>query len=80
VIRANLKAADLCASQPERSARLIVDRGFVEGYDFALQTLDENPYGQWRDYDAEDGVRFYALRLHELGMITTPSARALARG
>jgi NitT/TauT family transport system substrate-binding protein len=60
VIRAILKAADLCASQPEQSARLIVDRGFVEGYDYALQTLDENAYGQWRDYDAEDSVRFYA--------------------
>ena len=38
-----------------------------EGY--ALQTLTENPYGAWREYDAEDTLRFYALRLHELGMI-----------
>ena len=80
VIRAILKAADLCASQPEQSARLIVDRGFVEGYDYALQTLDENPYGQWRDYDAEDSVRFYALRLHELGMIKRDPKRILAEG
>ena len=71
---------DLCASQPEQSVRLIVDRGFVEGYDYALQTLDENPYGQWRDYDAEDSVRFYALRLHELGMIKRDPKRILAEG
>jgi NitT/TauT family transport system substrate-binding protein len=80
VIRAILKAADLCASQPEQSARLIVDRGFVAGYDYALQTLDENPYGQWREYDAEDSVRFYALRLHELGMIKRDPKRILAEG
>jgi NitT/TauT family transport system substrate-binding protein len=80
VIRAILKAADLCASQPEQSARLIVDRGFVEGYDYALQTLNENPYGQWREYGAEDSVRFYALRLHELGMIKRDPKRILAEG
>jgi NitT/TauT family transport system substrate-binding protein len=78
VIRAILKAADLCASQPAQSARLIVDRGFVEGYDYALQTLNDNPYGQWREYDAEDSVRFYALRLHELGMIRRDPKRILA--
>ena len=80
VIRAILKAADLCASQPEQSARLIVDRGFVEGYDDALQTLNDNPYGQWREYDAQDSVRFYALRLHELGMIKRDPKRILADG
>src|SRR5262249_21379272 len=69
VIRAILKAADLCAAEPEVAARLIVNGGFSERYDYALQTLTENPYGAWREYDAEDTVRFYALRLHELGMI-----------
>jgi NitT/TauT family transport system substrate-binding protein len=80
VIRAILKAADLCARQPEQSARLIFDRGFVEGYDDSLQTLNDNPYGQWREYDAEDSVRFYALRLHELGMIKRDPKRILAEG
>ena len=27
----------------------------------------ENGYGKWREYDAEDTIRFYALRLHEVG-------------
>jgi NitT/TauT family transport system substrate-binding protein len=80
VIRAILKAADLCGRQPEQSARLIVDRGFIEGYDYALQTLNENPYGQWREYDAEDSIRFYALRLNELGMIKRDPKRILAEG
>ena len=80
VVRALLKAADLCADQPERSAHLIVDRGFTASYEYALQTLNENPYGQWHEYDAEDSVRFYALRLHELGMIRRDPKRILAEG
>ena len=36
--------------------------------------MKEIAYARWRDYDAEDTVRFYALRLHEAGMIkSTPS-------
>jgi NitT/TauT family transport system substrate-binding protein len=31
--------------------------------------LSEVPYDKWRDYDAEDTLRFYALRLRETGMI-----------
>ena len=41
VIRAVLKAADLCASQPEAAARQLVEGGFAERYDYALQTLNE---------------------------------------
>jgi NitT/TauT family transport system substrate-binding protein len=80
VIRAMLKAADLCASQPEWAARRIVDGGFAERYDYALQTLNENPYGNWREYDAEDTVRFYSLRLHELGMIKSSPQKIIAQG
>jgi NitT/TauT family transport system substrate-binding protein len=80
VIRAVLKAADLCASNPELAARQIVEGGFAENYDYALQTLTENPYGAWREYDAEDTLRFYALRLHELGMIKSTPQRIIAEG
>jgi NitT/TauT family transport system substrate-binding protein len=80
VVRSFLKAADLCASQPEQVARRLVDGGFTERYDYALQTLNENPYGHWREYDAEDSVRFYALRLHELGMIKSNPKRIIAEG
>lgn len=80
VIRAMLKAADLCASEPERAARRLVDGGFVDNYNDALQTLNDNPYGHWRDYDAEDTVRFYALRLHELGMVKRTPQQIIADG
>ncbi len=31
--------------------------------------MKEIPYDKWREYDPEDAMRFYALRLHEVGMI-----------
>ena len=80
VIRAMLKAADLCASEPERAARRLVDGGFVDNYEYALQTLNDNPYAHWRDYDAEDTVRFYALQLHEVGVIKKSPQRIVADG
>jgi NitT/TauT family transport system substrate-binding protein len=46
VMPAILKAADLCATEPERVARRIVDGGFTKRYDYALQTLKDLPYGQ----------------------------------
>ena len=66
-LRALLKATDLCHQQPERVARRMADLGF--SYECALMTLNDARYGLWRDYDPEDSVRFFALRLHELGMI-----------
>ncbi|HZA67132.1 MAG TPA: ABC transporter substrate-binding protein, partial [Geminicoccaceae bacterium] len=67
-LRAILKAADICATEPEMAAQQLVDAGFAERYDYALQTLTEIPYDSWRKFDPEDSMRFYALRLHEVGM------------
>jgi NitT/TauT family transport system substrate-binding protein len=80
VLRAVLKATDLCASEPERMARLLVDKGYVKRYDYALQTLRDVPWNRWRDYDPEDTVRFYALRLHEAGMIKASPQKIIAQG
>ena len=80
VLRAMLKAADLCASDPAHVAHMLVDGGFTPGYDYALQSLQELPYDKWREYDAEDTMLFYALRLHELGMIKTDPKRVIAEG
>jgi NitT/TauT family transport system substrate-binding protein len=78
VLRAILKAADLCASQPDRAARQLVDRGFTPRYDYAFRTLGELPYDKWREYDAEDTVRFYALRLRETGFIKSSPQKIIA--
>jgi NitT/TauT family transport system substrate-binding protein len=80
VLRAILKAADLCFSEPERVAQRLVDGGFTARYDYALQTMSEVPYDRWRDYDPEDTIRFYALRLHEAGMIKSGPQRIISKG
>jgi NitT/TauT family transport system substrate-binding protein len=77
-LRAILKATDICAREPERTARLLVEGGYPTSYDYALQTMQEVPYDKWREYDPEDTVRFYALRLHEAGMIRTTPEKVVA--
>ena len=77
-LRAILKATDMCATDQARAARQIVDRGFTPRYDYALQTLSENSYDKWRDYDAEDALRFYALRLHEAKLIKSSPQKIIA--
>jgi NitT/TauT family transport system substrate-binding protein len=42
--------------------------------------MQEVPYAKWREYDPEDTIRFYALRLHEVGMITNNPQDIIARG
>ena len=79
-MRAILKAADLCANEPARVARIIVDRGFTDSYDYALQTFNDIPYDKWREYDAEDTMRFYSLRLHDAGLIKSSPQKIIADG
>ena len=81
-IRAILKASELCAQEPERVARSLVDKGYTAQaqYEYARQTLREVPYGRWREFDPEDTIRFYALRLHEAGMIKSSPQKILAQG
>ena len=54
--------------------------GSRERYDYALQTIQELPYELWHEYDSEDSLRFYGLRLHEAGMIRIEPERAPRRG
>ena len=78
VLRAILKAADLCASEPKRVAQLLVDQGYTKRYDYVLQALGEIRYDVWRDYDPEDTLRFYALRLHEASLIQSSPNKLIA--
>jgi NitT/TauT family transport system substrate-binding protein len=77
-MRAILKATDLCASAPASAARLFVDGGFTPRYDYALQTLKDVQYDKWREYDPEDTVRFYALRMREAGFIKSTPQKIIA--
>jgi len=80
VLRAILKATDFCVSDPAGAARRMVDGGFTARYDYALQTLKDVQYNKWREYDPEDTIRFYSLRLREAGMIKSNPKRIIAEG
>lgn len=79
-VRAILKTADLCAVDPVSAAHRLVDGGFTPNYDYALQSLTDLPYDRWREFDPEDTMRFFALRLHEVGMIESSPNTLLAEG
>ena len=78
VVRAVLKAADICSSDPERVVRLLVDQGYSGEYEYADRAVRDIPYARWREYDPEDTVRFFALRLHEAGLITSSPQKIIA--
>jgi len=79
VLRAMLKASDLCAKDPERMAQKLVGDGFTPNYDRALEAIRDNVFDKWREYDAEDTVRFYALRLHDVGFIKSSPQELIAK-
>jgi NitT/TauT family transport system substrate-binding protein len=79
-LRAYLKAADVCTQEPERVARFLGAKGYEPRYDIALEVLKKLPYHRWRDADPEDTMRFFALRLQEVGMIKTTPHRLVAQG
>jgi len=79
-LRATLKAADVCALDPDGSAQSLIEKGYAARYDSARQLMQEIPYGKWREYNPEDTIRFYALRLQEAGMIKSSPQKLITRG
>jgi NitT/TauT family transport system substrate-binding protein len=79
-LRALLKAADICATEPERAARYLVAKGYEPRYEIGVEVLKSLPYNRWRNSSAEDSLRFHALRLHEAGMIKSKPQQIVARG
>ena len=78
-LRAILKGVDLCATDPSQVARVWTDRG-LGSHDLALQVLRELPYGQWRDVNVVDSLRFWALRMHDVGAIKNSPQQIIERG
>ena len=79
-LRAILKATDVCAREPERAARYLVDKGFTPyTYDQALDGISAVSYAAWREFDPEDTLRFYALRLREAGLVKSTPDELIAR-
>jgi NitT/TauT family transport system substrate-binding protein len=79
-LRAMLKATDLCASDPEGAARLVVDKGYSKHYRYTMEALTEVPYNAWRTYDHESTMRFFALRLREARMIKANPEKIITEG
>lgn len=79
-LRALYKSAEFCTANPQAAAQRLVDGGFAKRYDHALETLKAIPYDLWHDYDAEDTMRFYALRLHDAGMLENAPNRLISEG
>ncbi|MDH3328606.1 MAG: ABC transporter substrate-binding protein [Desulfobulbaceae bacterium] len=72
-LRALLKANDIVAQNPELATRILLERKIRKESErkYVLQALKDIPYDKWRDYNPEETIRFYALRLREVGMLKT---------
>ncbi len=70
-LRAVLKAIDLVSRDPAMATRELLTRKIIKQPDekYIFQTLKDIPYGRWREYNPEDTIRFYALRMRETGML-----------
>ena len=80
VLRAILKATDICAAEPERVARFLVDRRYETRYPIGLEVMKSVRYSSWRRDNPEDTLRFHALRLREAGMIKASPQKIIAQG
>ncbi len=78
-LRAFLKAADICAQEPERVARYLAAKGYEPRYEIGLEVLKSLPYARWRQSNPEDTLRFHALRLHEVGLIKSSPHKLTAQ-
>lgn len=79
-VRAILKAADLCANAPEQAAHALVALGHESRYEVAVEVIKALSYARWRTHDPEDTLRFYGLRLHEVGLSKSTPQKLIAQG
>jgi NitT/TauT family transport system substrate-binding protein len=80
-LRAILKANDAVARDPELATRMLIEKKMRKESErkYVLQSLKDIPYGRWREYNPEETIRFYALRLREVGMMKTPPEEFISR-
>jgi NitT/TauT family transport system substrate-binding protein len=79
-LRAIVKAADVCASDPQGVARFLAAKQYETRYPIGLEVMQGVDYSRWRDANPEDTLRFYALRLREVGMIKSRPEQLIAQG
>ncbi len=79
-LRAIMKASDLCAENPDWAAQYLVDRGFEDDHEVALEIIKSLSYGRWRTDNPVDTIRFHSLRLREVRMISATPQEIIDRG
>ena len=79
-VRAILKASELCAADTELAARSYLAHGFQFDPVYLRQGLRELPFGKWREYNPEETMRFYSLRLREAEMVKNAPQKIIASG
>ena len=70
-LRAILKAVDIVTRDPGLATRTLIAKKVRKEseYKYVLRALKDIPYDKWREYNPEDTIRFYALRMRDIGMI-----------
>lgn len=70
-LRAILKAVDIVSRDPVVATRAMIAMKVRPEAEFEtiVRVLKEIPYGRWREYNPEETIRFYALRMRETGLI-----------
>ena len=79
-MRAIVKAADVCATDPQGVARFLAAKQYETRYPIGLEVMTGVDYARWRHANPEDTLRFYALRLREVGMIKSAPDKLIAQG
>ena len=79
-LRAIVKAADVCASDPQGVARFLVAKQYETRYPVGVEVMNGVDYSLWRTANPEDTLRFYALRLREVVMIKSSPEKLIAQG
>jgi NitT/TauT family transport system substrate-binding protein len=49
LLRAILKATEMCAAEPQRAARQLVEVAPTARYDYALEMMGDVRYNSWRE-------------------------------
>ncbi len=70
-LRAILTANDIVARNPRLATRTLIEKKIRNEteYPSILRALKDIPYSKWREYNPEDTIRFYALRMRDIGMM-----------
>jgi NitT/TauT family transport system substrate-binding protein len=80
-LRGILTGLDISGRDPDGAVRYLVETGYTTQHAETLEAVKTIHATGWRgEYDPEDTLRYYSLRLHEAGMIKSSPDKIIARG